>query len=154
VRFELERPAVPSSRVHRKGSETELESELEFPLFRARRVREIVRLCRNRVEWIARRVDGYCGRNARQHLDVEDVLHLRDDLAANGSANGYPACVAQVDVLLGRQVERIARDEERPVAGDAVPVHIAVRGNIDRQPAVDLQQYADFVAAQELSYNG
>ena len=55
-------------------------------------------------------------------------------LAAHRSADRDPPRVPHVDVLADRQIERVARDEQRPIAVDAVAVQVDVRQMFTGRP--------------------
>src|SRR3989441_7744824 len=133
------------------GSESEPETQLEFPLLVPRWVREQIWILRDVCRRIPLCVDDLRRRDPRELLRVEDILQLRDDFGAHRSAKRNPARVPQIHVLPNRQIERIARDEQRTIAAHAVAVQIAVRRNVHRQPAVELQQHADLITAEQLA---
>ena len=63
--------------------------------------------------------------------------------------SGTDARVTEVHVLADRQIQRVAGDDSGRSLSDAVTVEIQVGTDVHRQPAVELQQHADFVAAEQ-----
>src|SRR5258708_39259201 len=87
---ELCPPAYPGRPAYPARLETHLESQLELPLLVPRRIHELVRIGRNRRERIAGCIDRLRRRDARHFLCIENVLELRDDFAANRTADRNP----------------------------------------------------------------
>src|SRR5262245_899707 len=132
----------------RASLEPHLETQLEFPLLEARRVHELIGIGRNRRRRIPEQIHRRRRGDARHLLGVENVLQLGDDFGTNGTADRNPARISHVHVLAHGEIQRITRDEERSIRADAVAVQIAVRRDVDRQSAVELQQDAELIAAQ------
>src|SRR5881398_2263636 len=105
-----------------RSLETNLEAELELPLLVSRRSGEAVRIGRNGGRRIARGVRGDDRDDPGHLLRIEDVLHLRDDLAADAAGDWNAARVAQIHVPADRKIQRVTRDVERTIARHAVLV--------------------------------
>src|SRR5258708_1019067 len=119
---ELCPPAYPGRPAYPARLETHLESQLELPLLVPRRIHELIRVGWNhrRTGRTASRVGNDLRVDAGELLGVEHVLQLSDDFASDRPGNRNPARIAQVDVLARCEIERVAVDEQRPIAGDAV----------------------------------
>src|SRR5436853_980241 len=113
--------------------EPDFKAELELALLVPRRVRKLIRIGRDRRTRIPESVDDGVRRDAGELLGVEHVLELGDYFDARVAANRDPPRVAKVDVLARREVKRVARDEQRTIAGDAVAVQVAVGWTVHRQ---------------------
>ena len=118
------RPARPD----RQRLEPDLESQLELALLVAGGAREPVRVAGNR-----RQPDCRPRRSSPTELkpDICSVLKTffisAMTSARTDPRSGIHARVAHVDVVAVRQVDRVAADKQRPIAGDAVAVQIEVR---------------------------